>query len=159
MEKFGYGLEIFGILGVICIFNTELSENLQFFVFPVFCIILGIYFVLKSNNQKSKTKIDNKKSDVKIDNTKFEFKNNINFTEGIVYPLHIKCKDDKNRVYWNGFNNVKQQVYNCIFDNKIVATISGGQETELKVTQGEHTVYFQYTQRRNNAEWNSKQMN
>lgn len=66
--------------------------------------------------------------------------NNISSTEGIIYPIHIKYRNqlDEKDIYY------KTAMYNCILDNKNVATLSAGQETELNITQGEHIIYFEY---------------
>ena len=43
----------------------------------------------------------------------------------------------------NNSTNQNQPAYNCILDDKIVATLSCGQEADIEVTLGKHIIYFE----------------
>ena len=98
-------------------------------IFVIIVFILYMFFASIRDNSRME------KSDINFTST-----NNLSCAEGIIYPLHIKYKNqlDKFDCFYN------YAVYNCILDNKIAVTLSAGQETELNVTQGEHIIYFEY---------------
>lgn len=98
-------------------------------IFVIIVFVLVMFFISMRDN------IRRKKSDINFTST-----NNLSSAEGIIYPMHIKYRNQLDK--WDCFYNYA--VYNCILDNKIVSTISAGQETELNVTQGEHIIYFEY---------------
>jgi len=114
------------------------------FFLMLLCIIV-LFLIIKSNTN-SKTKTIN-----------FKQTNNSISSEGIIYPIHIKYKMlEKNEFLYPTklaySNNVKlSPKYNCIIDNKVVTTITMGQETELDVAQGEHIIFFEsYVMRNKN---------
>lgn len=93
--------------------------------------ILGVFWI-------SRPKHINRKNNINLEHT-----NNINLEEGIIYPVHIKHR--KIETLSGNFayeSQRRQQIYNCIIDNKIVATLLDGQETDLDVLPGKHIVYF-----------------
>ena len=65
--------------------------------------------------------------------------------------MEIKEKTYQNEklTFWRDFfypsneSVMNQPTYNCILDNKIVATLSSGQEADLDVMPGEHVVFFE----------------
>lgn len=144
MKKWGYGLIIFGILGFITTMTNKETMNIQNFLTTLFFIILGMFLLMKNNKKDTNS------------NMNYKNINNICSNEGIIYPIHIKYKkievknyQDEKLNFWRDmwYNptiaNQNQPAYNCILDDKIVATLSCGQETDIEVTLGEHIIYFE----------------
>ena len=156
--KWGYGLTIFGVLSFITTMTTKETMTLQNFLISLFFFILGIILIFK-NKKKDDYKnsnniiynIGNKDNDVDV-----KYINDISSSENIIFPIHIKYrrievkdyKDEKLNFYrdmWYNpsIANQNQPTYNCILDNKVVATLSSGQETELDIGIGEHIIFFE----------------
>lgn len=148
MKKWGYGLIIFGILGFITTMTNKETMNIQNFFTTLFFILLGMFLLMKNNKKDTHSNANNK---AKESNT-----NDISYNEGVIYPVHIKYKkievknyQDEKLNFWRDmwYNptaaNQNQPAYNCILDNKIIATLSCGQEADIDVTLGEHIVYFE----------------
>lgn len=156
--KWGYGLTIFGILGFIATMTNKETMNLQNFFITLFFVFLGIFLIIKNNNNK-KNVHNNINKDIKTNDMNCININNVNSIENIIYPIHIKYKkiEMKEKTYQNekltfwrdllGPNNellsTNQPTYNCMLDNKIVATLSSGQEMDLDLALGEHVIFFE----------------
>lgn len=109
--------------------------------------LLWMLFVIETNmDGENKTKTSN---------MKFKHTNNTISNEGIIYPIHIKYKMlERNEILYPTntayANNVKMSpVYKCIIDDEIATVLSMGQEVDLDVSQGEHSVFFENSVVRN----------
>ena len=153
MKKWGYGLIIFGILGFIATMTNKETMNIQNFLITLFFIFLGMFLIIKSNRNNIHNNMNIKE---KVNNISYKTINDLGSNEGIIYPIHIKYKkievknyQDENLNFWRDmwYNptvaSQNQLVYNCILDNKIVATLSCGQEADIDVASGEHIIYFE----------------
>lgn len=99
-----------------------------------FILIVSIFCVFLI----SRPKHINRKNNINL-----EHNNNINLDEEIIYPVHIKHRKIENLSGNFAYElQRRQQIYNCIIDDKIVATLLDGQETDLDVLPGNHIVYF-----------------
>lgn len=153
MKKWGYGLIIFGILGFITTMTNKETMNIQNFFTTLFFILLGIFLIIKNDKRDTRSNMNSK---TEVSGINYKHINDISSNEGIIYPIHIKYKkievknyQDEKLNFWRdmwynpSIANQNQPAYNCILDDKIVATLSCGQETDIEVTLGEHIIYFE----------------
>lgn len=109
------------------------------------CICLICIFIIIIKNSKNKTSNINLKYANKM--------SNIDFTEEFIYPVHIKYIKKEKRIYqdeklafWdnilNGETEVERPPYYCVLDDKKTVKLSMGQEIDLDIMPGEHTIFF-----------------
>ena len=111
------------------------------------CIICMYVMVIRiiTKNDKNKTTNINLQND--------EQTSKMGLTEGVFYPIHIKYIKKEKRIYqdeklafWdnilNGETEVERPPYYCVLDNNNIFKLSMGQEVDLDIYPGEHTIFF-----------------